>query len=78
MYQIRGSSDGEKSHSKRYKYWFNISANRKSAEFYCKDHSPYSKFIKKLKEFCLMTDFKETYLMLSILGSGGYGQVYNY
>ena len=60
---------------KKYRFSFSISTHGKSAEFYCKDEAPFAHFYNTLRDFCILSNYKEHYNTLEVLGSGGYGQV---
>jgi len=62
--------------SKKYKHSFTISSHGRSADFYSRDYTQFLTFWNILKNFCILSDYKEHYNILETLGAGGYGQVY--
>jgi len=74
IYKVKLQSTGAKK-AKKYKHSFSISTHGKAAEFYCRDEAPFGHFYHILRKICVLTDYKENYNNLEVLGSGGYGQV---
>ena len=57
------------------KYGFRLIHNRKSIELYARSAEVLEKWMSKLKQFCVQTDFSSHYSNLKMIGEGSFAKV---
>ncbi len=75
MYRVEVNKPESKFYSKKYPCSFNLYANGKSVDIYCKEPVQLEKWLVELRKVCIMAGFHNNYRIMDIIGSGGYGKV---
>jgi len=76
MYRVEVNKPDSKFYSKKYPYSFNIYANGKSVDMYCKEPVQLEKWLCELRKVCIMAGFHNNYRVMDVIGTGGYGKVH--
>jgi len=65
-----------KGHEKDEHYGFRLVHNKKSIELYARSAEVQDKWVSKLKQFCVQTDYAASYSNIKMIGEGSFAKVY--
>jgi hypothetical protein len=57
------------------KFGFRLIHNRKSLELYARSAEVLEKWMSKLKQFCIQTDYSSNYTNIKMIGEGSFAKV---